>query len=155
MWLKRHVFIPLLSNKEDKYTHKAPKLSLNKFNAGLAVFLISALFHEWIIAVPTGIYHGWAFGGIFMQIPLIVISTNYDKWYRNYYRPGYKGVNTVGNMFFWLVFCVFGQPMASYLYYRKWAINHNPDLYAITREDLQQFGNGNEWITYILTLLIG
>ena len=134
---------------------KKPKAQMSKFTSGLFVFLISGIFHEWIIAVPTGIYNMWAFWGIFGQVPLIVLSSNFDKWYRTFWRPGFTGVNTTGNLFFWLTFCIFGQPMASYLYYRKWAINHNPELYQITYDELARVANGNELLISILQFVIG
>eukprot|EP00835_Amoeboradix_gromovi_P004810 NODE_401_length_9344_cov_0.427366.p4 type:complete len:146 gc:universal NODE_401_length_9344_cov_0.427366:4858-4421(-) len=145
----------MLQSRDAQYINNVDKPHLNKFRAGMYVFLISAIFHEWIIAVPTGIYNLWAFWGILGQVPLIVLSTKYDNWYRTFWRPNYTGVNTTGNIFFWLVFCVFGQPMASYLYYRKWAINHNPELYAITEQELGVYGNGNELLISFLRFVIG
>ncbi|KAH1201173.1 Diacylglycerol O-acyltransferase 1B [Glycine soja] len=63
---------------------------LPKAAALLIAFLVSALFHELCIAVPCHIFKLWAFGGIMFQ---------------------------VGNMIFWFIFSILGQPMCVLLYY--------------------------------------
>ncbi|KAL9270401.1 Diacylglycerol O-acyltransferase 1-like protein [Drosera capensis] len=63
------------------------------FEEGLAIliaFLLSAIFHELCIAVPCHIFKLWAFLSIMFQ---------------------------VGNMIFWSIFSIFGQPMCVLLYY--------------------------------------
>lgn len=98
-WIKRHVYIPL---RASGYSPVA---------AQLAVFLISALAHEFIVAIPTRIYQGWALIGMLLQVPLIIFSGWLVK-----IRPN----SAVGNFFFWLCFCILGQPMIILLYYRAW-----------------------------------
>ena len=34
----------------------------------------------------------------------------------------------VGNLIFWLSFCVVGQPMCALLYYHDWVLAHSPQL---------------------------
>lgn len=95
-WLKRHVYVPL---RRDKYS----SLSAMAFT-----FFLSAVLHEVIIGIPTKIIQGWAFGGMVFQLPLILIT---GFWHKK------KPESSLGNYFFWLSFCIVGQPMSVLLYY--------------------------------------
>lgn len=103
MWLVRHVYFPCMH-----YT-KSRQLSI------FVVFLLSAIFHEIAVAVPMNLYRGWAFFGILGQIPLITITTKMNKLLKN---------EQAGNIFFWFVFCIFGQPMGLLLYMHDYSVQH-------------------------------
>ncbi|KAK7388215.1 hypothetical protein VNO78_23025 [Psophocarpus tetragonolobus] len=95
-WMIRHLYFPCLR-------HGIPKaVSL------LIAFLVSALFHELCIAVPCHIFKLWAFCGIMFQVPLVLITNYLQNKFRN---------SMVGNMIFWFIFCILGQPMCVLLYY--------------------------------------
>ncbi|XP_047151750.1 diacylglycerol O-acyltransferase 1A isoform X3 [Vigna umbellata] len=60
------------------------------------------------IAVPCHIFKLWAFGGIMFQVPLVLITHHLQNKFRN---------SMVGNMIFWFIFSILGQPMCVLLYY--------------------------------------
>ncbi|XP_057766432.1 diacylglycerol O-acyltransferase 1A [Salvia miltiorrhiza] len=95
-WMVRHIYCPCLQN------------GLPKIVAVLIAFLVSAIFHELCIAVPCHIFKFWAFSGIMLQVPLVIVT--------NYLQDKFKN-SMVGNMMFWCFFCIFGQPMCVLLYY--------------------------------------
>ncbi|KAG4959182.1 hypothetical protein AAZX31_13G089000 [Glycine max] len=95
-WMIRHLYFPCLR-------HGIPKAV-----ALLIAFLVSALFHELCIAVPCHIFKLWAFGGIMFQVPLVFITNYLQNKFRN---------SMVGNMIFWFIFSILGQPMCVLLYY--------------------------------------
>ncbi|KAL9362407.1 hypothetical protein Peur_045192 [Populus x canadensis] len=95
-WMVRHIYFPCLRNK------------IPKGVAILVAFLVSAVFHELCIAVPCHVFKLWAFIGIMLQVPLVVIT----KFLQNKFRS-----SMVGNMIFWLFFSILGQPMCVLLYY--------------------------------------
>jgi diacylglycerol O-acyltransferase 1 len=95
-WLKRHIYKPL----------RIYRFS-NTFSSAV-VFLFSALAHEYIISIPLKVFHSWAFIAMVLQLPLAQISRAYMKKYPH---------STFGNMLFWIVFCVVGQPVGILLYY--------------------------------------
>ncbi|TQD85132.1 hypothetical protein C1H46_029306 [Malus baccata] len=63
---------------------------------------------ELCIAVPCHIFKLWAFIGIMLQVPLVLITNFLQDKFRN---------SMVGNMIFWFIFCILGQPMCLLLYY--------------------------------------
>ena len=96
LWLIRHVYFPCVRSK-----------MMNKQAATLFVFFLSAVMHEMLVSVPFHMVRPWAFIGMMMQVPLVGMT---KFLYRLY--PG----SSIGNMIFWLSFCVVGQPMAVMLY---------------------------------------
>ncbi|GAV81410.1 MBOAT domain-containing protein, partial [Cephalotus follicularis] len=60
------------------------------------------------IAVPCHMFKLWAFIGIMFQVPLVLITNYLQKKFRN---------SMVGNMIFWFIFSILGQPMCVLLYY--------------------------------------
>jgi len=100
MWLKRHVYFPLKSRGYSTNT------------AQIVIFLLSAIFHEYLIAIPTHIFKGWAFMAMLIQIPLVHIT----RWYLEIF-PG----SSFGNFIFWITLCILGQPLCVLMYYRAWA----------------------------------
>ncbi|KAF3439628.1 hypothetical protein FNV43_RR17906 [Rhamnella rubrinervis] len=89
-WMIRHIYIPCLRN------------GISKGVAIVIAFLISAVFHELCIAVPCHIFKFWAFIGIMFQVPLVLIT--------NYLQDKFRS-SMVGNMMFWFVFSILGQPI--------------------------------------------
>ncbi|XP_004513435.1 diacylglycerol O-acyltransferase 1C-like isoform X2 [Cicer arietinum] len=95
-WMVRHVYFPCI------------RFGIPKGAAALIAFLVSAVFHELCIAVPCHMFKLWAFIGIMFQVPLVLITNYLQNKYRN---------SMVGNMIFWFIFCILGQPMCVLLYY--------------------------------------
>ena len=94
-WLVRHLYFPCVRN------------NIPKRVATFAVFFFSAVMHEVLISIPFQMLRPWSFLGMMGQVPLIVIT---KYLYRKF--PG----SSVGNILFWVSFCVVGQPMAILLY---------------------------------------
>lgn len=91
-WLLRHLYRPFR------------KLGFKPENAGMLVFVISGLIHEYLIITPIGVrWSGLVSLGFVLQLPLISIT---DSQYIKE-RP------TVGNCLFWITSCFTGQPMAT------------------------------------------
>nr|AFX71924.1 putative diacylglycerol acyltransferase 1 [Punica granatum] len=95
-WMVRHIYFPCLRN------------GIPRGVAVLIAFIVSAVFHELCIAVPCHVFKPWAFIGIMFQVPLVLITTYLQKKFQS---------SMVGNMIFWFIFCIFGQPMCVLLYY--------------------------------------
>jgi hypothetical protein len=93
-WLIRHVYFPCI------------RMKMSRGVATFLVFFLSAVLHEVLVSVPFHMIRPWSFFGMMMQIPLVALT---KYLYRKY--PG-----SIGNMIFWLSFCVVGQPMAVFLY---------------------------------------
>ena len=94
-WMVRHVYFP------------ARRLGLSKPMAIFLVFFISAVFHEFLFSVPFKTLRPWAFLGMMAQIPLVIASKSVERFFEN---------RNVGNLLFWISFCVVGQPLAVLLY---------------------------------------
>lgn len=133
---KRHIYLPMIINL------RAPA-----WLAGFTVFFISALFHELLVAIPTKNIGGWGFNGMMGQIPLILFThwlmglrkkvmnwlstlSGGDADERERVRSNVGGMfDTVGNLVFWISFCVVGQPVAIMMCYTEW---------------VRKFGNGGQ-----------
>lgn len=102
-WLKRHVYYPLRGMK------------VSNSVASLLVFVASAAGHEFIVAVPTKLLKYWAFAAMLFQVPLILLTNKISPQ---------NSKSSVGNIFFWIVFCIIGQPMCILLYYQAWIKKH-------------------------------
>eukprot|EP00591_Stephanopyxis_turris_P013067 CAMPEP_0195529628 /NCGR_PEP_ID=MMETSP0794_2-20130614/32244_1 /TAXON_ID=515487 /ORGANISM="Stephanopyxis turris, Strain CCMP 815" /LENGTH=757 /DNA_ID=CAMNT_0040660967 /DNA_START=180 /DNA_END=2453 /DNA_ORIENTATION=+ len=94
-WLVRHVYFPCI------------RKGMSKTMATVAVFFVSAVMHEVLLSVPFHFVSFWSFIGMMGQIPLVAITKFLVKKI-----PG----SSIGNIIFWLTFCVVGQPMAILLY---------------------------------------
>ncbi|KAK8535393.1 hypothetical protein V6N12_056912 [Hibiscus sabdariffa] len=88
-WMVRHVYLPCLRN------------GIPKGVAILIAFFVSAVFHELCVAVPCHLFKFWAFIGIMFQVPLVLITSYLQNKFRS---------SMVGNMIFWFIFCILGQP---------------------------------------------
>ena len=95
-WMIRHLYAPLT------------RFGTGRTLATVVVFFFSALFHEVIISVPFRSVQLHAFDGMLAQVPLIWLTKKADKVFNNAF---------IGNCFFWLVFCLVGQPVGVILYY--------------------------------------
>jgi len=102
-WLLRHVYYPCIRRRVPKTV------------AAVAVFFVSAVFHEMLVGVPLHMVRFWAFWGLMFQVPLLFL-TDYIKKRAN--------SNQIGNYVFWFTFVIFGQPMAIMLYYHDWKKMH-------------------------------
>ena len=102
-WLKRHVYRPL---RKRGYSFS--------FSSAL-VFLLSAVAHEYIISIPLRVFHCWAFLAMILQLPLVQVTRLYTHWFPR---------SSFGNMLFWVVFCIVGQPMGILLYYYSYNTKH-------------------------------
>jgi len=98
-WMLRHIY------------HPAVRQGLPKAAAMILVFFVSAVGHELLIGVPCHILTCWAFWGIMGQVPLILLT----KWLRKRLRN-----EQLGNILFWVSFCIFGQPASIILYMRAY-----------------------------------
>lgn len=106
-WLVRHVYFPSI------------RVGLSKKGATFVVFFLSAVLHEVLISVPCHMVRVWSFLAMMGQIPLIIITKKIDKRI-----PG----SSLGNVIFWLSFCIVGQPMAMLLYtIDYWENNHSAE----------------------------
>jgi len=97
-WAHRHLFLPMLRS------------GYSKLHASLAVFLLSAFFHELLVSVPLRMIKLWAFMGMLTQVPYAFfvskcLSGNY------------------GNIAVWISLIV-GQPVAILMYYHDYFVTH-------------------------------
>jgi diacylglycerol O-acyltransferase-1 len=94
-WLVRHLYFPCVRS------------GFSKTAATLLVFFVSAVMHEVLISLPFHMIRPWAYLGMMGQIPLV--------WITKYLTKKLPGTS-MGNVIFWLSFCVVGQPMAILMY---------------------------------------
>ncbi|GKT43928.1 diacylglycerol O-acyltransferase 1 [Colletotrichum spaethianum] len=100
-YFKRHVYSPLIGRG---WSPRA---------AQLAVFFASAVLHEVLVGIPTHNIIGVAFAGMFLQLPLIAITTPLEKMQTPTGRM-------LGNCIFWVSFTILGQPFAALMYFYAW-----------------------------------
>jgi len=100
-WLVRHVYFPL---RRRGYSREL---------GSLVIFVISAFFHELIASLPLSMIRLHFFLGMLLQAPLIILTEKFTKGHQ------------IGNIFFWLLFCVIGQPMMVLLYYHDFLAYHH------------------------------
>eukprot|EP00736_Rhodelphis_marinus_P000377 Rmarinus@m.28982 len=79
--------------------------------ATLAVFLIAAIAHEIVVCVPCHTTRFWVFWLILFQVPLAGLTGYISKVLKS---------DRLGNLVFWLSFCIFGQPICVLLYYNDY-----------------------------------
>ena len=101
----RHLYFPCL------------RKGFSKASALLVVFFFSAVMHELLISVPFHMVGYWSFLGMMAQIPLVFVTK-----YLQHVRPG----TSLGNILFWVTFCIVGQPMAILMYTIDfWKLKHD------------------------------
>ena len=94
-WVMRHLYAPAIRS------------GLSPRTSQFLSFLVSAVMHEMLVAVPLRTLRLYAFWGMVAQVPLIAFT----KWTtRALKAPVWSNVT------FWLVFLVFGQPLMILLY---------------------------------------
>lgn len=93
-WCSRHIYAPLVA------------AGVPKSFAQLAVFAVSAFFHEYVMSVPLKGLYGWAFIGMAMQLPLFYL-------YDNVIHERYPNA---GNAII-LVLFIFAMPAVIVMYY--------------------------------------
>jgi diacylglycerol O-acyltransferase-1 len=109
-WLRRHVYYPVT------------RLGMSRTLGSLLIFFISAIFHEIVASIPLKMIRSYFFMGMMFQVPLIILTEKYTKG------------SQIGNIIFWVSFCILGQPMVVLLYYYDYAQSINkikpftPDL---------------------------
>lgn len=102
----RHISNPLTS------------CGLNRHAINSIVFIISAIFHEYIISLSLKKFCTWTLLSFSMQYFYIVFEKMYMKYF-NLEKTNY------GNYMFWGLFCVYGQPtlLLQYYFYIKYRQN--------------------------------
>ncbi|KAK9811327.1 hypothetical protein WJX72_001878 [[Myrmecia] bisecta] len=123
-WMLRHVYSP------------AVRAAVPRMAAMLVVFFVSAIFHELVVGLPLHVgmwsqvkwagfwahpalpsWHSiqwpYAFFGILAQVPMIFLT--------RYLQAKIKNAQ-VGNVIFWVVFCIIGQPVSVMMYYHDWVV---------------------------------
>ncbi|KJE95584.1 acyl-CoA:1,2-diacylglycerol O-transferase [Capsaspora owczarzaki ATCC 30864] len=98
-WCARHFYLPLM------------RAGYSRPFGWLAVFLLSALFHEILVSVPLGMFKIWAFAAMMGQIPLAVIT---ERFFKN---------SQYGNVVVWFSL-VLGQPIAVLMYVYDYLVIH-------------------------------
>ncbi|XP_057211138.1 diacylglycerol O-acyltransferase 1a [Triplophysa rosa] len=89
-WCLRHFYKPMMMR------------GVNKLAAQIAVFFLSAFFHEYLVSVPLKMFRLWAFLGMMSQIPLAYFV---GRFLRGNY----------GNAAVWMSLII-GQPVAILMY---------------------------------------
>ncbi len=110
-----YFFLSLLFSLPSDYP--SLRMGFSRNMAMLFVFAFSAAFHEVVISTPFRYFALHAFFGMLAQAPLVTVTKAIDKRFDSPW---------VGNVLFWCVFCVFGQPMGVIMYYY--------DLYKISNK---------------------
>lgn len=98
-FMRRHVYSPLVG-------HSVPPVI-----AQIIVFHFSGVLHEMLVGIPTHNVIGIAYMGMMIQIPLIFVTDAIQIFVRG---------KTMGNMIFWISFCLIGQPLAALIYFFAW-----------------------------------
>eukprot|EP01116_Phalansterium_solitarium_P013494 TRINITY_DN30870_c0_g1_i1.p1 TRINITY_DN30870_c0_g1~~TRINITY_DN30870_c0_g1_i1.p1 ORF type:complete len:470 (-),score=47.22 TRINITY_DN30870_c0_g1_i1:85-1494(-) len=97
-WMMCHIFRPMMDSGYSRQT------------GFFVCFVLSAVFHELIIAVPFQMLKFWAFFGMMGQLPLIVLTEKL------------KG-KQIGNVIFWISI-VLGQPFLVFMTMLNWYQQH-------------------------------
>ena len=102
----RHVSNPLTS------------MGLNRHAINTLVFIISAIFHEYIISLALKKFCTWTLISFSMQYFYILFEQVYMKYFK-------LEKSNYGNYMFWGLFCVYGQPtlVLQYYFYIKYRQN--------------------------------
>uniref|UniRef100_A0A914W462 O-acyltransferase n=1 Tax=Plectus sambesii TaxID=2011161 RepID=A0A914W462_9BILA len=97
-WALRHIYKPMMRNK------------WSKLQASIAVFFVSAFFHEYLVSIPLSMFRLWAYYGMMMQVPLSILTD-------------IMGGGRAGNIIVWLSL-ILVQPMAILMYVHDWYVLH-------------------------------
>ena len=116
LFMKRHIYTPLIAR------------GVPPVLAQVMTFFFSGVLHELLVGVPTHNILGVAFAGMMFQLPLIILTDPLAKM---------KGINgkLIGNLVFWVSFCLVGQPLAAMLYFFAWQSKYgsvsSPQLWPV------------------------
>ncbi|XP_022254942.1 diacylglycerol O-acyltransferase 1-like [Limulus polyphemus] len=105
-WAVRHLYRPLTNR------------GFSKNQASMAVFFVSAFFHEYLVSIPLNMYRIWAFSGMLGQVPFAMFVSRYLH-------------NQYGNMAVWISIII-GQPLCILMYYHDYYIIHYGSLEVIS-----------------------
>lgn len=94
-WLIRHVYFNMTSK------------GYSKNSAMVFTFFLSAVAHEYLISGACRFLSYWAFLAMMGQLPMIV--------FMDFFKP-YLSQSQIGNVVFWVSFCIIGQPIAVLIY---------------------------------------
>jgi diacylglycerol O-acyltransferase-1 len=94
-WLLRHVYKPMVADGYGK--------NFSMF----FTFFLSAVAHEYLISGACRILTYWAFIAMMSQIPMIIVMDLFKKQLER---------SQIGNVVFWVSFCIIGQPIAVLIY---------------------------------------
>ncbi|CEP00341.1 diacylglycerol O-acyltransferase [Plasmodiophora brassicae] len=103
-FMLRHVYAPAL------------RCGLSPITAQFIAFFLSAVVHELFFSVPCHMIQTWTFFGMLLQVPLVYIT---GRVYKRWKQPIW------GNVAFWLVFCIFGQPLLMIMYGHSYVKMHH------------------------------
>ena len=95
-WALRHIYYPMR------------RRNISRLIGNVTVFFVSAVFHELIIAFSFKMYYFLAFTAMMSNVPLIYIQTRLKRYLEN---------SQLNNIFFWLLFCFIGHPVAIMVYH--------------------------------------
>lgn len=116
-WLLRHVYTPVR------------RKGLGRTQAGLATFLLSAVAHEAVVSIPCHMLSFYAFFGMMAQLPLILLTQRF------------KQGSVYGNVLFWAIFCIIGQPLTVLLYYWTFQVWSTIDVRQSLRVEVDELVN--------------
>ncbi|CAG0898817.1 unnamed protein product [Cyprideis torosa] len=100
-WAIRHLYGPLC------------KRGFKRFSSSVAVFFVSAFFHEYLVSVPLRLFKVWAFTGMMFQIPL--------SWCTDFVRDNFGA--RWANVMVWSSL-ILGQPLCIMMYFHDFVIEH-------------------------------
>jgi len=109
-WLMRHIYNPIRRKK------------IPKFIAGLVVWIVSAIFHEYIISGALAKIHYSAFFAMMANFPVQI----FQELLKNFKLVSDR--STILNVFFWISFCFLGQPLCILLYCYSYYSDHPDQL---------------------------
>lgn len=102
-WMIRHLYYPSI------------RLGVSKKFAVYIAFFFSAVMHEFIISIPFQRISFHAFLGMLLQAPLVPLTRKMNTLFNN---------PSIGNFFFWMTFCIIGQPIGIIMYYyESWDVS--------------------------------
>ncbi|XP_031563566.1 diacylglycerol O-acyltransferase 1-like [Actinia tenebrosa] len=96
-WAVRHLYKPMI------------RRGYSKLQAQVAVFMLSAFFHEYLVSVPLRMARLWSFMAMIGQLPMAVFIKKFIK------NPNY------GNVVVWLSI-ILGQPLAIMMYFHDYYV---------------------------------
>lgn len=101
-YFKTYFYIPLID------------LGFYKHVSSMLCFIASGALHEYVVSLSLKSFNGWFLLGMMAQVPLHFL-TNYVK----------RHFSSLANVFFWLIFCIIGQPMMLLLIYKTFYLKNN------------------------------